>query len=132
MGDRGLTHLSEPAANAHSYEGDEATTFRELARLGAAVLQREGRALQCATGPKLTNAPARPGSNRARQPPLFTVSADPGVQMHELHLAVRLRLLEDLLEMAARSIVRDVQLLGSVGERISADDHHANTRLCRT
>lgn len=47
---------------------------------------------------------------------LLVIGAVSRVQMDELHLAVRVGLLEDLLQVAARGILRNVQLLGGIGQ----------------
>ena len=60
---------------------------------------------------------------------LAAIAANSGVQMHEFHLAVSIRLLEDLFEVATRGVVRHVQCPGGVGERMSTDDHRADARL---
>lgn len=58
------------------------------------------------------------GAARATEGPgprLLGGHADSRVQVHELHLPVRVGLLEDLLKVAAHRIVRDVQRPGRVG-----------------
>ncbi len=48
--------------------------------------------------------------------PLLVVGAMPRMEMDKLHLAVRVGLLEDLLEMTARGVLGNVQLQGGVRE----------------
>ena len=48
--------------------------------------------------------------------PSVAVEATSGVQVDELHLAVRIGLLEYLLQVAARRVLRNVQLPRGIGQ----------------
>ena len=54
------------------------------------------------------------------------------MQVNQFHLPVSVGFLEDLLQMAARGIFRDMQQLRGAGQGVAGEYQRAHPSLCRT
>ena len=86
----------------------------QVRRCAALQMPRQKRARSNAP----TSSPARQDRPALRAIALAVTGAQLGVEVHQLHLAVCVGLLEDLLQMATHRVIRNVKQLGDARDRM--------------